>query len=162
MHHCEFCGTGIAETDGAVIPGPAMTAALDRGYVPTMCPVESLRNPQKNWRLCNTCFTPLGDYLPPPPRDGNTNEALEGLQYILPTNTTILSILASYAGLFAVLVFPAPIALLLGIIALLDVRKKKRLGQKIGGAGRAIFAIVMGGLFTIPLIMFLLNVLSAG
>ena len=71
----------------------------------------------------------------------------DGLQYVIPINTSGLAIAAGYVGLISVLCFPAPFALLLGILAL---RQLKR-NPKLHGKGRAIFAIVMGILFTIPL-----------
>ena len=47
------------------------------------------------------------------------------------------------------LCFPAPFALLLGILALQHLKKN----PKLDGKGRAIFAIVMGALFTIPFVI---------
>ncbi len=191
MHCCHFCGTGIAEYDGAVIPGQAMIVALDRGYSPTLCPNwptlnqrvrlaqerenpgtpvgdeavltylnGSLRGPDKAWRLCNTCCSTLGPYLPPAPRRNEAEETLKSLQYVLPTNATLLSIFAGYAGLFSVLLLPAPVALVLGILALRQIRSRRKMGQDIGGTGRAVFAIIMGGLFTIQLGLFLVLVVA--
>ena len=56
-----------------------------------------------------------------------------------------------YAGLFAVLVFPAPIALILGIIAIYDIKRH----PKRHGMGRAIFGLVMGAVFTLLMLFFL-------
>ena len=69
----------------------------------------------------------------------------EGLQYIIPINTSGLALAAGYVGLISVLCLPAPFALLLGILALRHLKKN----PKLHGKGRAIFAIVMGGLFTV-------------
>ena len=77
------------------------------------------------------------------------------MRYILPVNTSVLSILAGYAGLFAVLCFPAPIALVLGILALVQLKKNPELH----GHGRAIFAIVMGGIGTLLLLVGLVALL---
>lgn len=68
---------------------------------------------------------------------------------LLPVGRSALSIAAGYAGLFAVLCLPAPIALILGILAVMDMKKhpEKR------GMGRAIFGIVMGALFTVVFIV---------
>ena len=73
-----------------------------------------------------------------------------GMRMVLPVGRSALAIIAGYAGLFAVLIFPAPIALILGILAIIDI---KRHPEK-HGMGRAVFAVVMGGIFTIVLIMF--------
>ena len=69
----------------------------------------------------------------------------EGLQYVIPINTSGLAIAAGYVGLISVLCLPAPLALLLGILALRHLKKN----PKLHGKGRAIFAIVMGALFTV-------------
>jgi hypothetical protein len=60
---------------------------------------------------------------------------------------------AMYVGLFAVLLLPAPIALILGIIALRDCKKRS-----LEGKGRAIFAIVMGAIFSLILLRGILEV----
>jgi len=69
----------------------------------------------------------------------------DGMQYVLPVNTSAMSIIAGYLGLISVLVVPAPFALILGILALVQLKKN----PKLHGHGRAVFAIVMGALFTL-------------
>lgn len=64
-----------------------------------------------------------------------------GVRMLLPVDRSGVAIVAGYCGLFALLVFPAPLALGLGIWALFDIRKSK--GRK-HGLGRAWFAIIMG------------------
>ena len=80
-----------------------------------------------------------------------------GLQYVIPINTSVLAIAAGYVGLISVLCFPAPFALLLGILALRQLKKK----PKLHGKGRAIFAIVMGVLFSIPIPFIVVALLTA-
>ena len=70
-----------------------------------------------------------------------------GLHYVIPVNTSGLAIAAGYVGLISVLCFPAPVALILGILALRQLNRN----PKLHGRGRAIFAIVMGVIFTLPL-----------
>lgn len=77
---------------------------------------------------------------------------------LLPVGRSLWAIAAGYAGLFAVLVCAAPIALVLGIIAIRDI---KRHPEK-HGMGRAIFGLVMGILFTIPLIVMLIALAAEG
>ncbi|MBX9624440.1 MAG: DUF4190 domain-containing protein [Gemmataceae bacterium] len=63
---------------------------------------------------------------------------------VLPVNTNGLAIAAGYMGLFAVLCVPAPLALVLGVLAIRQLRRN----PKQWGWGRAIFGIVMGGIGT--------------
>jgi len=105
----------------------------------------------QRFRLCDHCFSTLFHFLPTDPgkiprtapQYAPSNDAALG--YIVPINTSIWAIFASYVGLFAVSMLLAPIALILGIIALRDVRKH----PEKTGKGRAIFAIVMGTIFTL-------------
>lgn len=124
---------------------------------------ELLRNPMKTWRLCNECCSTLGPYLPPRSLlAGHTSAgSLDGLEYVIPINTSLWAIAAGYFGLFCVLVFPAPIALILGIIALWDIRIRRDREEKIAGKGRAIFAIVMGALFT-AVLLFMVAAIAFG
>ena len=66
------------------------------------------------------------------------------LRMVVPINTSALAIVAGYLGLVSVLCLPAPFALLFGIMALNHLRKN----PKLDGKGRAIFAIVMGVIFS--------------
>lgn len=70
------------------------------------------------------------------------------MRMILPLGRSGLAIVAGYLGLFSVLLVPAPLALLFGILAVMDIKKHK---DKLG-MGRAVFGIVMGAVFTIVLI----------
>jgi Domain of unknown function (DUF4190)/Protein of unknown function (DUF2510) len=75
------------------------------------------------------------------------------LRWLLPVGRSGWAIAAGYAGLFAFLVFPAPIALLLGVVALFDLRRHpERLGW-----GRAIFGTIVGGLGTALLLFALVS-----
>ena len=70
------------------------------------------------------------------------------LRAVIPINTTPLAIAAGYVGLISVLCVPAPLALVLGILALRELKRKPNRD----GRYRAVFAIVMGVIFTIPLV----------
>jgi hypothetical protein len=70
------------------------------------------------------------------------------MRMVLPVGRSGLAVAAGYLGLFSVLLVPAPLALLFGILAVMDIKKHK---DKLG-MGRAIFAIVMGAVFTLVLI----------
>jgi hypothetical protein len=79
---------------------------------------------------------------PPPPIEESA-----AIRMLLPIGRSGWAIAAGYAGLFAVLAFPAPIALILGIIAIRDIKRH----PKRHGMGRAIFGLVMGILGTLLL-----------
>ncbi len=124
---------------------------------------RQLTLPGRRFRLCDNCFSTLFRYLPAnpgaiprsAPQPSYTED--KALGYIVPVNTSVWAILASYAGLFAVLMITAPIALILGIIALVHVNKH----PEMKGKGRAIFAIVMGILFTLlPLGLFVISLIG--
>jgi len=74
------------------------------------------------------------------------------MRMLLPVGRSPLAIAAGYFGLVSVLMFPAPIALLLGILAIRDIRRH----PEKHGMGRAIFGLVMGGLFTAVLVFVLI------
>ncbi len=75
------------------------------------------------------------------------------VRMLVPVDRSALAIAAGYAGLFAVLLFPAPIALLLACLALRDLLRHP---QK-HGMGRAVFGLVMGAIFTLVLLVLLLR-----
>jgi len=79
----------------------------------------------------------------------NPSQALEkkeasALSSVVPIGRTRLSILAGYLGLFCIIPFFAPIALIVSIFAL---KQLKNHPEKLG-KGRAIFGLVMGLLGT--------------
>ena len=79
------------------------------------------------------------------------------MRVLLPIGRSSLAIIAGYLGLVSVLVFPAPLALLFGILALRDI---KRHTDK-GGKGRAIFAVIMGGIFSLLLVLIIVSLVGA-
>lgn len=85
---------------------------------------------------------------PARPRRDPGDEA--ALRLVLPVGRSGWAIAAGYMGLFATLCFPAPVALLLGVIAVYDLRRHPNKH----GLGRAIFAILMGTIFTVLLVIF--------
>ena len=118
---------------------------------------RQLTLPNRRFRLCDHCFSTLFRYLPTDPGQiphtisqyMQSNDAALG--YIVPINTSIWAIFAGYVALLSLIMFPAPLALILGIIALADIKKHPE--KK--GKGRAIFAIVMGAIFT-PLLLLMI------
>jgi hypothetical protein len=93
--------------------------------------------------LCKHCKTPLKGPLPG--RPGSAPMVLsegdkKALSYIVPINTSIWAIFAGYMGLFGLLILPAPLALILSLIAMWHLKKNPELS----GWGRAIFGLVIG------------------
>ena len=71
------------------------------------------------------------------------------MRMLLPVGRSGWAIAAGYAGLFAVLIFPAPIALVLSIVAIIHIRRH----PDKHGMGRAIFGLIMGALFPLLLLV---------
>ncbi len=78
------------------------------------------------------------------------------LKWVVPINRSGLAIAAGYVGLFAILILPAPVALLLGLLALRDIKKNpKKLGK-----GRAWFGIITGAFGTLIIVYAVIMALS--
>ncbi len=100
---------------------------------------------------------------PPPPttpyapqqvasqQSSDAGDAVVGL--LIPWKVNPVALIAGYAGIFSILLFPGPIALILGLVARYQL--KSRPSDR--GAGRAWFAIIAGALGTIGLFVFVLN-----
>jgi len=73
----------------------------------------------------------------------------QDLEMIVPINVAPLALIAGYAGLGAFLCLPAPIALLLGVLALRDLEKR----PDRTGKGRAWFGVVTGVVGTLCLLL---------
>jgi hypothetical protein len=83
-----------------------------------------------------------------PPNFGTPVEPLgenAAVRMLLPVGRSYWAIAAGYFGLFSVLFFPAPIAVILGIIAIFDIKRH----PDRHGMGRAIFGLLMGAMFTL-------------
>lgn len=93
-------------------------------------------------------------YVPPPPRPIQDLGEDPAVRLLLPVGRSGWAIAAGYLGLFATLCFPAPIAIIVSIIAIVHLRRN----PKLHGWGRAIFGLVMGIVFSIvPLIFIAAN-----
>lgn len=80
--------------------------------------------------------------------DGNKDP----MRFVAPVHASGLAVAAGYLGLFSVLFIFAPIALILSILALNDLKKNPHKT----GKGRAIFGLIMGGIFSAGLLYALL------
>ncbi len=79
------------------------------------------------------------------------------MRILLPVGRSGWAIAAGYAGLFALVLFPAPIALILGIIGWRDIRRSKGTAEPKHGMGRVVFALITGGLGTAFLLFLLIT-----
>jgi hypothetical protein len=59
------------------------------------------------------------------------------------------AVAAFYLGLFSILVIPAPIALICGVVALIDIRRNPARS----GVARAMVGVVLGGLMTVIFVL---------
>ena len=81
--------------------------------------------------------------LPPgvvAPRARRKDEDDPVMRMLMPVGRSGLAIAAGYAGLFGLLVAPVPLALILAVLAIFDLRRNphKR------GMGRAVFGLIIG------------------
>jgi hypothetical protein len=76
-----------------------------------------------------------------------------GMRMLVPIGRSWLAIAAGYLGLFALVLVPAPLALIVGILAIVDLRKHP---EKFG-MGRAVFGTVTGLLGTIGLVYYVMH-----
>ena len=89
-------------------------------------------------------------YVTPYPAPQNSSDPL--LRMAIPIGRSWWAIAAGYFGLFSLIVLPAPIALILGLVALNDIRQNP---EKLG-KGRAVFGLIMGTLGTLLLLFILM------
>ena len=82
----------------------------------------------------------------PPPTDIGQDPAF---RILLPVGRSMWAILAGYAGLMSPILFPAPLAVFFGVMALRDIK----LHPELHGKGRAIFGLVMGVPFSLLLVL---------
>ncbi len=84
-----------------------------------------------------------------------------GIRMLIPVGRTGWAIAAGYLGLFSIILLPAPISIIVSVIAILDINKSKKTGIRKRGLGRAIFGLVMGIIFSIILALVVIAMMSA-
>ena len=99
------------------------------------------------------------------PQAGPASPPLEanlGMRMLLPVGRSMWAIAAGYLGLFSLLMFPAPFAVIVSMIAIVDIRKSEHSprGPKYG-MGRAIFGLVAGLAGSVGLLFFLATMAKA-
>jgi hypothetical protein len=100
--------------------------------------------------VCVKCGVPTGIGTRLPAVDIGQNARI---RMLLPLGRSGYAIAAGYLGLFSLLIVPAPLALLFGILAVRHIRRD----PKKHGMGRAVFGIVMGSLGSVVIAFTLLT-----
>lgn len=67
-----------------------------------------------------------------------------GIRLLIPVGRSAWAIAAGYLGLFSMVAFPAPLAVIISVIAIRDIRRSRNSPQVKHGMGRAVFGLVMG------------------
>lgn len=109
-------------------------------------------------------FRTGGGRMPPPlppnaadfgmPRTSKPMGEDPAMRWLMPVGRSGWAIAAGYLGLFGLIIFPAPIALIVSIIAIWHIKKSKSTGKPLHGMGRAIFGLIVGILGTAALVVF--------
>lgn len=84
-----------------------------------------------------------------------------GLRLLVPIGRSGLAIAAGYLGLISLVLIPAPIAIVVSILAIRDIRHSKSTGKPKFGMGRAVFGLIMGTLGTLALAAILISQLTS-
>ncbi len=93
--------------------------------------------------------SPPGQFGSRPPSIGDN----AGMRWLLPVGRSGWAIAAGYLGLLSFVILPAPLALIISIVAIRDLKKNP---QK-HGMGRAVFGLVMGILGTVALVAMIIS-----
>ena len=98
--------------------------------------------------VCQYCGSDLTEspQTEPPRRDIGDDA---GMRMLMPVGRSGWAIAAGYLGLISVICLPAPIALIVSIVAIMHLKKN----PKLHGMGRAIFGLVMGVIFSVILVI---------
>ena len=115
--------------------------ALEKRFQPTDI---AWRPGMAAWEPLRAILERHGVKLPADPESTDSS-----MEWLIPINRSPLAILAPYLGLFSVLLIPAPFAVIVGILALRDLKKNPT--RK--GAGRAWFGIIAGAIGSIFLLI---------
>jgi hypothetical protein len=90
--------------------------------------------------------------LPPPPPQPTRLGDDAAMRMLLPVGRSSWAIAAGYLGLFSLIVLPAPLALIVSIIALWDIHRRGSSPYPKHGKGHAIFGLIMGVLGTLVIL----------
>ena len=109
---------------------------------------------------CGVTFTAAnaanGSFPQHPPQQQSLGDNA-GVRLLLPVGRSGWAIAAGYLGLFGLIVIPAPLALIVSIIAILDIQNSKTTTKPKHGMGRAIFGLIVGVVGSLILAFFALR-----
>lgn len=97
--------------------------------------------------------------VPPPPEPMGNDPAM---RLLMPVGRSGWAIAAGYLGLFALVIVPAPLALVVSLIAIRDLRKSRDSPNPRHGMGRAVFGLITGLIGTILFVIFAYAAIVAG
>ena len=106
----------------------------------------------------NPYSAPEENPLPPPLPSAPTLGDDAGMRLLLPVGRSAWAIGAGYLGLFSMVLLPAPISIIVSLIAIRDIQKSHGTAKPKHGMGRAIFGLVMGILFTLAALFLLVSI----
>jgi hypothetical protein len=103
----------------------------------------------------------LGLAVPPGQAPSHSPEPDLGMRMLLPVGRSMWAIAAGYMGIFSLLIFPAPFAVIVSLIAIMDIQRSKNSpkGRKFG-MGRAIFGLVAGLVCSFAMVKIVLLMMS--
>ena len=116
---------------------------------------EYLSDEQLATIVASVQLPPKAQPVAPPlkPLDGNKDP----LRFVAPIHASVWAVAAGYLGLFSLVLIFAPFSLWAGVKALRDLKAHPHKT----GKGRAIFGVVMGGIFSIILIFVVIGILTS-
>ena len=109
--------------------------------------------PDQNNPYASPSTQPSQVQMPPQQSMGDDS----GMRLLLPVGRSGWAIIAGYLGLFGLVIFPAPLALIASLIAIWDIRKSQNSPRPKYGMGRAIFGLIVGIVGTAILVMLMLT-----
>lgn len=92
----------------------------------------------------------------PPPQYPQKLGDNAGVRMLMPVGRSGWAIAAGYLGLFGLTVILAPLALIVSIIAIWDIKQSRKTDNVKHGMGRAIFGLIVGILGTGAILFFVI------
>ena len=91
--------------------------------------------------------------IPPAPKPAASTEDDAAMRMLLPVGRSGWAIAAGYLGLLSLVVLPAPLALIVSVIAYMDIQRSAKTDKPKLGMGRVVFGFLMGLAGTVILLV---------